>query len=994
MKHVFLTVFTIVFFTFNVKAQSVGVNTTGASPDISSMLDVQSSSKGILIPRMSMIERQGIFKPANGLLVYDTDSDSFWFFQSGVWNEIKSDNNAVFKKSGTTVSPASGYATDDFVFGSESIPLTGITKDTMFFFKHEKSAYRGGRVSNSAWQPSDIGTYSFAHGFNVRAQGIGGTAFGLGSSAFGNSSFAVGNDASASGENAVAMGSVVSASGQNAIALGQESSASGDFSIAMGQEAESDLADAVAIGKFNKAEGVSSLALGSSNLASGNYSTALGLFNEPIVLAGTTLKEVSPILTVGNGSSNNLRSNAMTILKNGNVGIGTDTPNGLLAVDGAIVIGSTAPANPSAGSIRYLGSNFQGFDGTSWNEFSTSDNQTLSIQNNELSISGGNTVTLSSSGSSDEILDADGDTKVLVEESTDDDIIRFDIAGEEQFMFKNGGSGDARMEMNNANENILIGLNAGNANGAAAVGNVFVGSESGALNNNGSFNSFLGTDSGKNNTSGGFNTLIGAQAGLFKQSGSSNVFLGFSAGENNLSGSGNVFIGTQVSIPGNASNRLAIHNAGSIEETEALVYGEFDNSLLRVNGQLEIKDEYRFPEVNGLPNQALVTDANGNLTWVSIDGVSGGSGLPSASRVITTPSSSAFNNAEGGRFGDAVAISGDFISVGAQFETSFPTGQNGHTHLFKNNGMGWSQTDFWNGNNTETRNFGISTSMDNNNIAVGSDNGVTTNRGRLYYYSYNSNGDVVALDNIQSSDIAANDKFGSKVALSGNYIAVGAPAKSSNQGGAYVFRYNGSSLVQEDILSVAGSSGFGTSIDIDGNYMIVGAPNTINSGSTTGKAYIYIRSGTSWSLQYTVNSFGGRTGQEVSIQGDKVVVSSIPVSTVGGSGSIQVLKRIGGIWSIEQNISPIDGQDRDEFGTSTAIFGDKLVVGAPFVDYNGNNTGAVYAYEFDGSTWQFVKKHIHPNYQINDNMGLSIDYDGTTFVAGGGNNTKIFIEQF
>ena len=80
-----LTIF-IVFINFSSLAQ-VGIGTT--SPDVSSMLDVQSTTKGMLIPRMDTSLRTGITSPATGLLVFDTDTDSFWFY-SGSWIELAS----------------------------------------------------------------------------------------------------------------------------------------------------------------------------------------------------------------------------------------------------------------------------------------------------------------------------------------------------------------------------------------------------------------------------------------------------------------------------------------------------------------------------------------------------------------------------------------------------------------------------------------------------------------------------------------------------------------------------------------------------------------------------------------------------------------------------------------------------------------------------------------------------------------------------------------
>jgi len=82
------------FISFNVSAQ-VGIGTT--TPDPSSMLDIQSpaNDKGVLIPRMTDLQRLAISTPANGLLVFDTTTKSFWFYNVNIWKELVSSSSLV-----------------------------------------------------------------------------------------------------------------------------------------------------------------------------------------------------------------------------------------------------------------------------------------------------------------------------------------------------------------------------------------------------------------------------------------------------------------------------------------------------------------------------------------------------------------------------------------------------------------------------------------------------------------------------------------------------------------------------------------------------------------------------------------------------------------------------------------------------------------------------------------------------------------------------------
>jgi hypothetical protein len=76
--------------------QAVSINTDGSLPNASSILDVKSTTKGVLVPRMTSAERNAIAAPATGLLVYDLTTQSYWYFNGTVWF-----NSQGFSGSGT-----------------------------------------------------------------------------------------------------------------------------------------------------------------------------------------------------------------------------------------------------------------------------------------------------------------------------------------------------------------------------------------------------------------------------------------------------------------------------------------------------------------------------------------------------------------------------------------------------------------------------------------------------------------------------------------------------------------------------------------------------------------------------------------------------------------------------------------------------------------------------------------------------------------------------
>jgi trimeric autotransporter adhesin len=93
MKKIIFLFCVLCAFVANINAQSVAINTDGSIANASSMLDVKSSTKGILIPRLTTTERMAIALPVNGLMVYDTDSLSFSYYNGSIWLFLKGINN-------------------------------------------------------------------------------------------------------------------------------------------------------------------------------------------------------------------------------------------------------------------------------------------------------------------------------------------------------------------------------------------------------------------------------------------------------------------------------------------------------------------------------------------------------------------------------------------------------------------------------------------------------------------------------------------------------------------------------------------------------------------------------------------------------------------------------------------------------------------------------------------------------------------------------------
>jgi hypothetical protein len=95
-RHILGTI--TLFINTTIFCQNVSVNNTGAIADPTAILDIQSTSKGILIPRMNTAQRLAISQPAKGLMLLDTNTGSFWFRKSSAWEELVDRSNSSWQE--------------------------------------------------------------------------------------------------------------------------------------------------------------------------------------------------------------------------------------------------------------------------------------------------------------------------------------------------------------------------------------------------------------------------------------------------------------------------------------------------------------------------------------------------------------------------------------------------------------------------------------------------------------------------------------------------------------------------------------------------------------------------------------------------------------------------------------------------------------------------------------------------------------------------------
>ena len=194
--------------------------------------------------------------------------------------------------------------------------------------------------------------------------------------------------------------------------------------------------------------------------------------------------------------------------------------------------------------------------------------------------------------------------------------------------------------------------------------------------------------------------------------------------------------------------------------------------------------------------------------------------------------------------------------------------------------------------------------------------------------------------------------------MSGDTAVLGAvndDDTGTNSGAAYVFVRSGTTWTQQDKLLASdgiGNESFGFSVALSGETALVGASKATAPLSQSGAAYVYVRSGSSWTQQDKLipddpEGFSG-FGLSVGISGDTAVVGKFVDSTFAfAAGSAYVFSRSGTSWAQQDKLTPADRAAQQEFGHSVSISGDTVVVGAPKDDDLGVDAGAAYIFSIE-----------------------------------------------
>jgi len=236
--------------------------------------------------------------------------------------------NTITPLAGLHIADSSVLFTGVTTAPAYSIPTPVSGPGIRLMWHPDRWAFRAGKAIGTEWNKDSIGVGSFAVGENVKARGANSISMGYNNSATGNYAVAIGSNNIASGVQSTALGASNHATVSGATTLGWNNTASGFRSTATGFLTLADGQESFSSGLSTKALGNSSFVGGVNNITNAFASFCIGRFSDT---TSTSSEQVwvptDPLFIIGNGNSISDRNNALTVLKNGNVGLNTKSPS-------------------------------------------------------------------------------------------------------------------------------------------------------------------------------------------------------------------------------------------------------------------------------------------------------------------------------------------------------------------------------------------------------------------------------------------------------------------------------------------------------------------------------------------------------------------------------------------------------------------------------------------------------------------------------------------
>jgi hypothetical protein len=331
-------------------------------------------------------------------------------------------------------------------------------------------------------------------------------------------------------------------------------------------------------------------------------------------------------------------------------------------------------------------------------------------------------------------------------------------------------------------------------------------------------------------------------------------------------------------------------------------------------------------------------------------------------------------------FGSSVAVSGNTIVVGAPAVAGASSGL-GRAYVFTRTATGWHRSGELAGSGSIAHDwFGDAVAISGSTIVVGapSVSVLTPGLGRAYVFTKTATGWH------QSGELAGSggtpgDLFGVSVAISGNTIVVGAPSHASKAGAAYVFIEAGGHWQEEPLkgYDTVAKDDFGDSVAISGSTVVVGA---FDHASEAGRAYVFTKGAAGWrqvaELVGSDTVAGDGFGVSVAISGGTVAVGSGLAASDAGRGYLFTMGATG--WHQVGELVGSGTVSGDGFGDSVAVSGETVVVGS-FA--GGSGAGRVYLFVKRPTGWRQSTDLVGSGF-TDEEFGCSVAVSGAIIAVG------------
>jgi FG-GAP repeat len=686
-------------------------------------------------------------------------------------------------------------------------PVSGAGSRMMWY--PQKAAFRVGFIDGTHWDKDSIGVLSFSSGYNTKA--------------IGPVSSSTGGSTIASGSYSTSMGYGTIANGYGSTSMGYGTIANGHFSTSMGTGTNTSGDASTSMGYYTHANGFNSTSMGSVTTAQGNQSTSMGLFtnarsaNSLVIGLYNDTSATNRLFEIGNGTDDNLRANAMTVLDNGNTGIGTSTPRFPLSFntnngDKISLYDNGNPAQLNFGIGIFSNQLLQIHSATSGDDIAFGTGSSINFIEH-MRIKGNGNVGIGTSTPAEKLQVA-GNIKAdtvkpnaikFTPNAGTGKILTSDAAGNANWQALSAGGGVGFGSWGDCSTNSISEYNPV-ADASGAAGDKF--GTSSSISGNYAIVGAYADDGAAGGDQG--------SASIYQWNGSNWVLM---QKLTDATGAANDYFGYSVSISGNY----------------AIVGAPLDDGAVGTD-----------------QGSASIFQWNGS-NWVLMQKITDATG------------------AIGDFFGVRVSISGNYAIVGAHADGGAAGAEQGSASIYQWNGSNWVlMQKLTDATGAAFDYFGVSVSISGNYAIVGAyadDGAAGADQGSASIYQWNGS-NWVLMQKLTDATGAAFDYFGVSVSISGNYAIVGAyqddGAAGADQGSASIYQWNGSNWVLMQKLTDAGGAAndnFGSSVSISGNYAIVGAyADDGAAGLDQGSASIYLRVGLGWQRLQYITDPGGNAG--------------------------------------------------------------------------------------------------------------------------------------